>query len=443
MILWKVYLKANTYIFIFGVGSMKYCARCVYPENAKPTILFDDDGICSGCRLHESRPKIDWEERKSLLKPILDDYKSKARASGSPYDCIIPVSGGKDSHFQTYIIKKVYGLNPLLVSYNHGYNTKLGIRNLTNLIKQFECDLLRFTSNPGSVKKLSRFMLKKVGDITWHYHAGIMTFPIRAAVMYKIPLIIWGEHGFSDLLGMYNQDDMMEFSKKDRQEHSMRGFEPLDIINDPQNTDITQADLAPFYYPSDEDIERVGVRGIYLANFVPWNAREHTKLMIDKFGFETATKRERTFHLYDKLDDIHANGAHDYLKYLKFGYGRTTDDASNEIRHGRMTREEGIELVKKYDSVRPSDLDIFLKFVGMSEKEFLGFVDPLRDPKIWEQDRFGKWTTKDSVTNHVPDSSVEKARIPQVNDRETIRSYNQSKYPRDDHVETDKEYIWI
>lgn len=422
---------------------MRYCARCVYPENARPTIIFDDEGVCSGCRLHESRPKIDWEDRKELLKNILEEYREKARANGSPYDCIIPVSGGKDSHYQTYVIKKVFGFNPLLVCYNHGYNTKRGIRNLTNLVKQFGCDLLRFTTNPDAARKISKFMLKRVGDITWHYHAGIMTFPIKAAVMYKIPLIIWGEHGFSDLLGMYNQDDMMEFSKKDRQEHSMRGFEPDDILNDPENKDITKVDLAPFYYPTDEEIEKIGVRGIYMANFMPWNARKHTRLMIEKFGFETAMKRERTFHLYDKLDDIHANGAHDYLKYLKFGYGRATDDASNEIRHGRMTREEGIEMVKKYDHVRPSDLDIFLKFVGMTEKEFLDSVEHLRDPRIWEKDDKGNWHIKDSVANHINDPGVDKARLPLVDDRELLRSSNQPKYSRDDHIPEDEEYIWL
>ncbi len=421
---------------------MRYCARCVYPENAKPAIIFDEEGVCSGCRLHESRPKIDWDKQMEKLKEILKEYSKKARANGSKYDCIIPVSGGKDSHFQTYVIKKLLGYNPLLVCYNHGFNTKRGIRNLTNMTTQFGTDILRFTTNPESARKLSTFMVKKVGDLTWHYHAGITTFPIKAAVMYRIPLIIWGEHGFSDMLGMYNQEDMLEFSKKDRRDHSMRGFEPDDILEDPENPGITEDDLDPFYYPSNEDIEKVGVRGIFLANFVPWDARKHTKLMIDKFNFETAQKRERTFHLYDKLDDIHANGTHDYLKYLKFGYGRATDDASMEIRHGRMTREEGIEMVKKYDHVRPSDLDIWLKFVGWDEKKFLDMIEPMRDSSIWEK-KNGVWVAKDSVANHVHDKGVEKARLKLKEDRKPIAPTKSPYYSRDDHVEEDKEYIWL
>ena len=145
------------------------------------------------------------------------------------------------------------------------------MKNLSNLIEKFGCDLLRYTTNPKTARKLSLYMLSKVGDITWHYHAGIMTFPIQTAVRYKIPLLIWGEHGEAFLHGMHNLDDNVEFTKKHRQEHLMRGFEPEDILDDPENKDITRTDLAPFFYPSDEEIDSVGVRGIYLSNYDEWN----------------------------------------------------------------------------------------------------------------------------------------------------------------------------
>lgn len=424
---------------------MKYCQRCVYPENAKPTIIFDEQGICSGCRLLESRPAIDWSERWKWLVEIAEKYKAIARKNNNPYDCIIPVSGGKDSHYQTYVFKKLLGMNPLLVTYNHGFNTKRGLRNLNNNIKQFGCDLLRFTSNPHSVRKISGYMLRKCGDITWHYHAGILTFPIQAAVRYNIPLMVWGEIPFGDAVGMFNQDDMVEFTKKHRQEHSLRGFEPEDILHESDNKEITSQDLAPFFYPSDEAIERVGLRGIYLGNFVSWNARKQTDIIIENFGFETAVQRERTFNLQDKLDDIHANGAHDYLKYLKFGYGRCTDDASTEIRHGRMTREEGIEMVHRYDHVRPTDLDIYLKFMGMTEKEFLEAIEHLRDMRLWEKRSDGTWRPKDSVVNHSNDPGVEKARLPRVQSWKPYQPRNIPKHLfRDGHFyeEEQEEYVW-
>ncbi len=390
---------------------MEYCKRCVFPANARPGIVFDDEGVCSGCRLIESRAEIDWAERERWLSELFVEYRTRQKEKGNPYDCIIPVSGGKDSTYQTWVVKEKYGLNPLLVSYNHSFNTPLGIRNLTNLIDRLDCNLVRFTTAPGSAKRIAKYMLIKVGDVTWHYHAGIKTFPIRAAVQYDVPLIIWGEEGFSELVGMHNQDDFVEFSKKRRQEHDMRGFEPEDLLNEP-GCELTEYDLAPFYYPSDKALERVGARGIFLSNYLPWNARAQTEFVIDNLGFETAQVRERTFNIYDKLDDIHANGLHDYLKYLKFGYGRATDDAATEIRHGRMTREQGIEMVARYDHVRPSDLDIFLKASGMTEEEFMANVEPMRDPAIWAKDGNGEWRAKDCVANHLDDPEVAAVRVP-------------------------------
>lgn len=390
---------------------MNYCKRCVYPANAKPAILFDEKGVCSGCRLIESRPKVDWESREKQLKDILEEYRARQRAKKNPYDCIVPVSGGKDSTFQVWLLKKKFNINPLLISYNHTFNTVLGNRNLRNLVEKLDCNHVRFTTAPGSAIRLAKYMLRKVGDITWHYHAGIMTFPIQAAVRYDVPLIVWGEEGFSELIGMHNQDDLVEFTKKKRQEHSMRGFEPEDLLKEP-DCPVTEYDLEPFFYPAEEKIESVGVRGIYLSNFISWKAREQTEFIIREIGFATALKRERTFNLYDKLDDIHANGLHDYLKYLKFGYGRATDDASTEIRHGRMTREEGIEMVLRYDAVRPSDTDLFLRTAGMSEKELMEIIEPQRDESIWEKTQSGEWKVKDHVGNHKAEPGCAEVALP-------------------------------
>ncbi len=387
---------------------MEYCKRCLYPANAKPTIILDDDGVCSGCRYHESRQNIDWQKRQEMLTDILDEHKAKAKATNNPYDCIIPVSGGKDSHFQTYIMKVVYGMNPLLVTYNHIFNTRLGIRNLNNLVEKLGVDLIRFTANPESVRKISRYMLKTVGDLTWHYHAGIRTLPFQIAVKYKIPLIVWGEHGFAELTGIVTLEDMVEFTKWTRQEHDMRGYEPSDLIN--EESGITEKDLVPYIYPADEEIEALDVRGIYMSNFYYWDALGHAKKMKNMFDFGIHPgPREKTFILHGKIDD-HANDVHDYLKYLKFGYGRATDDASMEIRHGRMTREEGIDLVRKYDHVRPSSLETYLEFMHVSEKEFYQWIAPMRDLDIWQKSSGNQWRVKDSVADHENEPGVDNVR---------------------------------
>jgi N-acetyl sugar amidotransferase len=391
---------------------MEYCKRCVYPRNAQPNILFDKDGICSGCKSLERRKNVNWDERNQMLDELLREYKEIAKENNSPYDCIIPVSGGKDSHYQVYLMTEVYDMNPLLVTYNHSYNTKIGLRNLRNLVDKSGCELVRYNTSKQTAKKLSKYQLYKTGDITWHYHAGIMTFPIQTAISYDIPLMIWGESGYRYKVGKYNAEDMVEFTEKEREEHDMRGIKPEDILEDSkaQELGITQTDLAPFEYPSDEAIERVGLRGIYLDNYMQWDAIEQTKQMIDKWDFATLPVGEhpssRTFLCFSEIEDA-ANGTHDYLKYLKYGYGRATDHAAREVRHGRMTREEAIELVEEYDHNRPDDLDYILDFLDMTEQEFLNAIEPMRDRDIWNQTDSGEWILDDSIGNHIDDSNAD------------------------------------
>lgn len=374
---------------------MKYCKSCFYPENAKPTIIFDDQGVCSGCNYNKSRKDSDvnWSERKQMFEDILSEARDIAEERGLSHDCIVPVSGGKDSHYQVWLLKEKYGLNPLLVSFNHGFNSPSGLRNLNNLIYKSGCDCIVQTAGVDSVRRISRFMLEKVGDITWHYHAGIRTLPFKVAVEKNIPLIVWGEHGFAELTGIVSLKDFVEFTKWNRKEHDMRGFEAHDLIG---SNGITNTDIEPYIYPSDEEIEKCEVRGIYVSNFFKWNAEEHAKLMRDKWDFGYITyKRERTFNLYSKIED-HANDVHDYLKYLKFGYGRATDDCSMEIRHNRINREEGLKLISEYDSKTPSTLDFYCDFLQITPREFYEIIEPMRDNSIWKKEN-KHWQVKDSV----------------------------------------------
>jgi N-acetyl sugar amidotransferase len=388
---------------------MRYCARCLYPENAKPTILFDEEGVCSGCRYHESRLKleVDWDARVGMLEQILEEARGLARERGNSHDCIVPVSGGKDSHFQVWMLKKKYGMNPLLVTFNHIYNSPAGLRNLSNLVERSGCDLIRYTAGVDAVRRVSRYMLETVGDLTWHYHAGIRTVPFQVAVKYNIPLIVWGEHGFAELTGIVSLEDFVEFTRWTRKEHDMRGYEPHDLIG---KGGIGLGDVLPYIYPTDEEIERTEVRGIYLSNFFDWNAKAHAEQMIKEWGFAPVTyERERSFNLYGKIED-HANDVHDFLKYLKFGYGRATDDASMEIRHGRMTREEGIEMVKRYDAREPSSLDCYCDFLGITKRKFYELVVPMRDSAIWGPGGTLDARPLDSVDRHAIGEPEERAR---------------------------------
>ncbi len=406
---------------------MKYCARCLYPENARPTIILDEEGVCSGCRYHESRSKqldINWEERVEMLVQILEEAKQMAKKRGNSHDCIVPVSGGKDSHFQVWLLKEKYGMNPLLVTFNHAYNTPAGNRNLANLVEKSGCDLVRYTAGLDSVRRISRYMLKEVGDLTWHYHAGIRTYPFQVAVERNIPLIVWGEHGFAELTGIVSLEDFVEFTRWTRKEHDMRGYEPQDLVG---KGGITVQDIAPYVYPSDEDIARVGVRGIYLSNFVYWNATRQAEQMMKTWDFAPITfERERSFNLHGKIED-HANDVHDYLKYLKFGYGRATDDASMEIRHGRMSREEGMAMVKRYDDREPSTLEFYCDFLGITKQQFYDWVEPMRDANLWEKNAAGEWEAQDAVYRHDIGEIEERSRVTPSEER-TLSEANRRMY---------------
>jgi len=409
---------------------MEYCARCLYPKNAKPTIIFDDEGVCSGCRYHESRGQleIDWAEREKMLEQILDEARAMRIERGNAHDCIIPVSGGKDSHYQVWLMKEKYGMNPLLVTFNHAFNSPSGLRNLSNMVEKSGCDIVRYTSGLDGVKRISRHMLETVGDITWHYHAGIRTFPFQVAVAYNIPLIVWGEHGFAELTGLVSLEDFVEFTRWTRKEHDMRGIEPHELIG---QGGITEHDIAPYVFPSDDDIAKTDVRGIYVSNFFPWDAKKQAIDMMDHWDFAGITyERDRTFNLYSKIED-HANDVHDYMKYLKFGYGRATDDASMEIRHGRMTREEGIEMVKRYDAREPQTLPMYCDFMGISVDDFYALVDPMREQGIWKKTGPGQgkddWHVQDAVFDHDIGERENAQRVPQSNDR-ALGKQNQALY---------------
>lgn len=362
---------------------MLYCKHCVYPASSAVPLAFDENGRCSGCRTAGQRQEIDWTVRKKRFEQLIDRYRSK---DGSNYDCMIPVSGGKDSYFQIHIIKMVYGLNPLLVTYNGNNYTPTGMKNLINMREVFGTDHIFFTPSIEVLKVMNRLGMRMMGDMNWHNHAGIFTYPIRVAVQLNVPLMIWGEHGYMDLGGMHSYNDMVEFTYRYRHEHGLRGFEWSDFIEAAQQCDekLSKQDLLQWVYPSDEEIERVGVRGIYVSNYFRWDANEHGPLVVEKYGFKEAEEPfERTYRRMSNLDDMHENGIHDYMKFVKFGYGRATDHVCKDIRAGLMTREEGIQIVRERDSVKSKDLYRWLDYVGWTEEEFDGVADSFRDPRVW------------------------------------------------------------
>lgn len=374
---------------------MRICKRCLYPENHPLNITFDDEGICSGCRVHEEKDILDWKERSEKLESILDNYKNK---SGNNYDCIIPVSGARDSYFIVHTIKNVYGLNPLLVTYNKHYNTALGVRNLANLRIMFDCDIMTLTVKPESVKKITRATLRKFGSIYWHCIAGQTVYPVQTAVKLKIPLIIWGAHQGIDQVGMFSHLDEVEMTRKYRKEHDLMGYEAEDLIDEFDN--VTEQDITQFKYPDDKEIERVGVRGIYLNNYIRWDSRAQHEKMIKKYNFQTKLQT-RTFDNYNDVDCWNYSDLHDYIKFLKHGYSKVFDHACREIRLRKMTRQKAIELVKKHMIQKPKNIKLFFEWLGVTESGFNYLIDQHRNKSLWVRNENWDWEFKSDIFDNL------------------------------------------
>lgn len=359
------------------------CSRCLYPATHPLHIVFDKQGVCSGCRVHEEKDTLDWEERFERLRRIVAPYRS---ASGLFHDCVVPVSGADDSFFVVDVVKNRLKLNPLLVAYNRHYNTPAGIANLAWLRTVFDCDFLQMNVSPASVKAVTRATLRLRGSMYWHCLAGGTAFPVQTAVRFKIPLVIWGAHQGLEQVGMFSHTDEVEMSRKYRQEHDLMGLEAEDLLR--AAPELAERDVTPFAYPNEHELSRVGVRGIYLGNFIRWDVKTQHEDMIARHGYLPMAQK-RTFDSYSHADSFHYGGVHDLIKFMKHGYSKVVDHACREIRFGRMTRRQGLEAAARYQAVEPGDLPMFLEWIGMSRESFFECVDAHRNPRVWERDGGG------------------------------------------------------
>lgn len=392
---------------------MKYCTRCLYPENHPLNLIFNHEGLCSGCLVHNEKfESIDWNKKAIELSKLLDNYRDKFHPD---YDCIIPVSGTGDDFYIVDLIKNTYKLNPLLVTYNIQSNTKIGIRNLARLCTSLDCDHINYTVGPDTVKKLTKLTLEKFGHIYWHSIAGHLTFPVQVGTKFNIPLIVWGAHSWSDQVGMFSHLDTVEMTKKVRKEHGLKMFDAESLMGlDP---DLSDKDLMSFTYPSDKQLESSRVRGIYISNFHFWDSQKQIEEMIAKYGYETESQ-SRTFNPYETIHCHLVSGVHDYLKYIKYGFGKSLDHACRDIRLKRITREEGISLVNKYDKVIPPEIDSFCEWLGIKRDYFDSLIEKHRDLKIWKKNEKNEWVLRYSLLDNHSENidKINKVRL-EINDR--------------------------
>ncbi len=354
--------------------------------DTKPDLFFDNDGVCNACRSYENRINVDWAKRYQELEQILDRYKNP---SGSNWDCIVPVSGGKDSTYQVIRVLQL-GLNPLCVTSTTCDLSEIGRKNLVNL-QNLGVDHVSLSPNPLTRAKLNTLGLRQVGDISWPEHVGIFTIPVRAAVQYNVPLIIWGENSQNEYGGPASAQQNHILNRQWLEEFGgLLGMRVSDLIG---HDGFRKQDFIPYTYPDDEDLQKVGVTGLFLGHYIPWDGLSNA-LIAQANGFSTYEKVvEGSLVNYENLDN-YQTGIHDYFKYLKFGFGRATDLACLHIRRERLTRHDGLDAVRRLDGLFPweylgKDLKDILYPLDISVDEFIKICDEFTNKKIFKRDAKG------------------------------------------------------
>ncbi|MEO6079203.1 MAG: N-acetyl sugar amidotransferase [Steroidobacteraceae bacterium] len=365
--------------------AVKFCQRCLYGDDHPLGLVIDEQGICSGCRVHDEKDRLEWQERWALLEKLVRPYRS---SDGTTHDCIVPVSGAHDSYYIVHLVKQRLGLNPLLVSYNKYFNTELGVRNLANLRIRFDCDILVQNVNPDSVKRITRASLRQFGSIYWPCLAGTSTFPVQTAVRFRIPLVIWGAHQGLEQVGMFSHEHEVQMTRRYRKDHDLLGVEADELLS--MFDTLTERDIWQYRYPDDHSLNSVGVTGIYLGNYVRWDPKAQHEEMIRSYDYGSASF-SRTFDCYDHVDCFNYMDLHDILKLYKHGYSKVTDHACREIRHGRLTREQGLALVRHHEQRPAVYARQFCDWLGVTATSLEFLLDLHRNPDHWYQPAPGRW----------------------------------------------------
>jgi len=369
-------------------SEVKYCKKCTV-SNQRPRITFDEHGVCSACNYAEyKRNKIDWKEREEELIELCN----KHRKNNGEYDVIVPCSGGKDGSFVAHQLKYKYGMNPLAVTWAPLKATQIGRKNLDAFIASGFNHVLG-TPNPITTKKLTQLAFKHMGDPFQPFIYGQTNYPMHMAVKHNVQLIMYGENGEVEYGG-----DMKNAFRPDReiQDHDSHYFSGLPPEFWAEHG-VSLADLYPFMAPKFEDIKKNKTEIHFFGYYKFWDPQENYYYCREHTGFTPNTERsEGTYSKYASLDD-QIDGFHYYLAYIKFGIGRTTSDAAHEIRDGKITREEGVALVKRYDHEFPTKYyKDFLEFCSITDAEVHEVIDSWRSDHLWYK-KDGKWQLRHAV----------------------------------------------
>lgn len=368
---------------------MRYCTRCTMPDT-RPNISFNEEGVCSACQHYDHRATVNWEQRFEEFKALCDKYRGCNGPGG--YDCAVACSGGKDSHFQVYMLKEVMGMNPILFSVEDNFPmTDAGIHNLKNISEEFGCTIISCKPNIKVQKILMRKFFEKYGKPTWYVDRLIYTFPLHMALKFNVPMLCYGENVSWEYGG---SNDKETYSAKDQIENGVAVGMPM---NEVLGDGVTENDLSLTIAPSKEELDKLDP--FYMSYFLPWNSVSNYQLAKSR-GFHDLTHEWKRTHHAENFDQIDSRAylVHSWMKYPKFGHAAATDYTARYIRYGLMTREEALPVIKEHDgNLDPWCVRDFCEFCGYSEAEFWDIVDKFYNRDLFEKDSLGRWILKTPI----------------------------------------------
>ena len=363
---------------------MKYCQQCIIPDT-RPNIEIGDDGVCNACATYLDKEEIDWFGREEIFRKVVENAKSRSQG----YDCLVPVSGGKDSTWQVLKCRE-YGMNPLAVTWKTPARTQIGSKNLANLVN-LGVDHIDYQVAPNVERKFLYQSLVRYGTTGIPMHMAIFNIPLKIAVRFSIPLVVWGENSAFEYGGA--EDERMGF-KLDahwlEKYGVMHGTTACDWVSD----ELTQQELTPYFGPTEDELEAKEVLAVFLGYYFKWDPEITFKVASDH-GFQAHAIGPKTgYYNYADIDDDFIS-VHHYLKWYKFGITRSFDNLSLEIRNGRISRDEAIQIIyDRGDETPYDDIAKLCDFIGISTTRFVDIIEPFRNLNIWFQQN-GKWKIRD------------------------------------------------
>ena len=364
---------------------MNYCKRCIMPDT-RPDQYLNSDGICNACKSFDYQETINWKKRDSELLKIINEKN----LDKNKWNCVVPGSGGKDSTYQIIRAKEL-GLNPVFVTASTCDLSEVGRRNLDN-IKKIGFDVVEITNNEKIRSKINKIGLELLGDISWPEHVSIFTIPVKFALAYNIPLILWGENPQQEYGGPENSLNNSIMDQKWLEEFGgLIGFRVSDLI---ENHGFKKHELEIYDYPNKAILKEKSILGIFLGYYERWDSLRNYEISKNNGFLAYESNLEGCYFNFEKIDN-YQHGIHDYFKYLKFGFARATDQLSYMIRRGKIDRKEGLKLALKLEGKYPQSymgksLDKILSKIGVSENNFIKICDNFTNKKIFKTDQSGK-----------------------------------------------------